>query len=92
MAAKKPPPKLVRPPIVLVVWEDATELDSTAWVHETKHEYKASEAVIHSIGFLLDDAPGGLVLTSAWADDGAMVARREQIPRGMIRKIVRVKA
>jgi hypothetical protein len=29
---KKIPPKIIRPPLVLVQWEDATELDTTAWV------------------------------------------------------------
>jgi hypothetical protein len=81
-----------RPPIVHVVWEDATELDATAWVHETAHAYKTDEAVIHSVGFLLDDNPKGVVISSAWAEDGQMVARREQIPRGMIRTIKRLKA
>lgn len=84
--------KTARPPLILVIWEDATELDATAWVHETAHAYKPNEAIIHSIGFLLSESPHGVVISSAWSEDGQMVARREQIPRGMIRKITRLKA
>jgi hypothetical protein len=80
-----------RPPLVLVIWEDATELDVTAWVQETTHDYRADEGLMNSVGFLLHESKSGVVLTSAWAEDGQQVARREQIPRGMIRKIVRLR-
>lgn len=90
--SKKPAAKHVRPPLVLVIWEDATELDSSAWVYDAKHDYKTDEAVMHSVGFLLHESKKGVVLTPAWCEDGAQVGRRDQIPRGMIRSIVRLKA
>lgn len=88
---KKPPAKIIRPPLVLVQWEDATELDTTAWVQETEHAYRPNEAIMNTVGFLLAEDKAGLVLTSAWCEDGQCVARREQIPRGMVRSIVRLK-
>lgn len=84
--------KIARPPLVLVVWEDATELDTTAWVNETDHKYKPQEAMMHSVGFMLVETKAGVVLTGAWCEDGQTVARREQIPRGMIRKITRLRS
>lgn len=81
--------QLSRPPLVLVVWEDATELDTTAWVQETDHSYQHNGAIVTSVGFLLHESEAGIVLTSAWCED--MVGRREQIPRGMVRKITRLK-
>jgi hypothetical protein len=75
----------------MVRWEDATELDTTAWVQEVSHDYKPDEALVNSVGFLLHESDKGVVLTSAWCEGGEQVARREQIPRGMIRKIVRLK-
>lgn len=80
-----------RPPLVVVIWEDATELDTTAWVQETEHDYRPDFAIVHSVGFLLHESKAGVVLTSAWCEDGGQVARREQVPRGMIRKIVRLR-
>jgi hypothetical protein len=87
MATKKPS---LRPPLVLVQWEDATELDAGPWTHEITHEYKPDEAVMQSVGFLLHESKHGVVLTAAWSD-GGVLGRRDQIPRGMIRKIVRLR-
>lgn len=84
---KKPP---MRPPLVLIQWEDATELDTEPWTHDTKHEYRPQEAVMSSVGFLLHESKKGVVITSAWSD-GGVLGRREQIPRGMIRQIVRLR-
>jgi hypothetical protein len=91
MAAKKPPAVLSRPNLVLVIWEDATELDTEAWVRETVHDYKPDLAIVHSVGFLLNDSKLGVVISPAWCEDGQMLGRREQIPRGMIRKITVLK-
>jgi hypothetical protein len=82
---------MTRPPLVLVVWEDATELDTTAWVQDMTHDYQPDQAIVHSVGFLLHESRAGVVLTSAWCEDGQQVARREQIPKGMIRKITRLR-
>jgi hypothetical protein len=77
-----------RPPLVLVTWEDAKVLDDSAWAANKDHDYKAM--IFESVGFLLSDTPEGVILTSAWSED--MVAARDQIPRGMIVKVRKLKA
>lgn len=76
------------PPLVLVTWEDATLLDSGAWSDATEHKYKPQ--VFVSVGFLLYDGKEGVILTNAWSLD--IVAARDQIPRGMIRSVKKLKA
>jgi hypothetical protein len=75
------------PPLVLVTWEDATLLDQTAWAENRDHKY--APKLFISVGFLLYDGKEGIILTSAWSVD--TVAARDQIPRGMIRSIKRLK-
>ena len=71
--------------IVHVVWEDATELDITAWAeHEIDFEYVP--VLCHQVGFVLYDGPEGLVITNGIIENNC-VARRNQIPRGMIRSM-----
>lgn len=76
------------PPLVLVTWEDATLLDSGAWADNKDHKY--SPKLFLSVGFLLYDGPEGVILTSAYSVD--TVAARDQIPRGMVRKVQKIKA
>lgn len=75
------------PPLVLVQWEDATLLDAGPWADNKDHKYAAKMFV--SVGFLLYDGKEGVILTSAWSPD--VVAARDQIPRGMVRKVTRLK-
>lgn len=72
----------------MVEWEDATVLDDSAWCDKTEHNYKPKHFI--SVGFLLHESKQGVILTSAWSLD--MVAARDQIPKGMIRKMTRLKA
>lgn len=82
------PADLLRPPLVLVTWEDATMLDTGAWVdHPERHDYKP--VLVEQVGFLLHESDAGIILTHAWHAD--QMAPRDQIPRGMIRKITRLK-
>lgn len=76
------------PPLVLVVWEDACNLDTDAWADNNPVKYEAK--LFKQVGFLLYDGKEGVILTSAWSVD--KVAPRDQIPRGMIRKVTRLKA
>lgn len=76
------------PQLVLVEWEDASVLDSAAWADNENHNYKPKH--FFSIGFLLYDGKEGIILTSAWSQE--TVAARDQIPRGMIRKVKKLKA
>jgi len=71
--------------LVCIVWEDATELDATPWAeHDGSFVYKP--ALCKQVGFVLYDGPEGLVITNGILEDGT-VARRNQIPRGMIKNI-----
>ena len=75
--------------LVYVVWEDATELDATPWSeHEEKFVYKP--VICHQVGFVLYDGPEGLVITDG-VIEGGTVARRNQIPRSMIKKVIQLK-
>jgi hypothetical protein len=71
--------------LVYVVWEDATELDVTAWA-EHEEDFVYTPVCCKQVGFLLYDGPEGIVVTNGVIEDGT-VARRNQIPRGMIRSI-----
>lgn len=75
--------------LVLVEWEDAKLLDNeTTWVSaDTKSEY--SPLIVRQVGFVLEDSEQGLILTHALSD--AVMAPRDQIPRSMIRRIVKLK-
>lgn len=77
MTDKKPPP------LVLVEWEDATQLDSGPWADNETPAY--TPKLFQQVGFLLSDTPEGVILTHAWSDN--LVATRDQIPRGMVRSI-----
>jgi len=70
---------------VYVIWEDASELDVTAW---TEHDegFIYAPVLCTQVGFVLYDGPEGIILTEAFTSNGE-VARRNQIPRGMIRRI-----
>jgi hypothetical protein len=71
--------------LVYVVWEDATELDVSAWA-EHEEEFVYVPVLCKQVGFLLYDGPEGIVITNGVIADGT-VARRNQIPRGRIRRI-----
>jgi len=71
--------------LVYVVWEDASELDVTAWA-EHEGDFVYVPVLCKQVGFVLYDGPEGLVITNGVLDDG-VVARRNQIPRGMIRRV-----
>ena len=71
--------------LAYVLWEDASELDTTPWAeHEEGFVY--TPIMCAQVGFILYDGEEGIVITEAVINDGT-VARRNQIPRGMIRRI-----
>lgn len=77
-----------QPPLVRVEWEDACCLDpDERWVDHKEHKYVA--LVVTSIGFLLHESKAGVIITAAWSPD--CIGPRDQIPRGMIRKLTRLK-
>ena len=80
-------PSVMTPPMVLIEWEDATLRDLGTWVDNDPIKYEHKMFV--QIGFLLADTEHGVIITSAWSPD--KIAPRDQIPKGMIRKMVYLK-
>lgn len=74
--------------IVAVTWEDAHTESEGPWVWQKEAKPLAAK-IFHQVGFLLEDTPECIVLTSAM-EPGAegLMASRERIPRGMVRSIV----
>ena len=71
--------------LAYIVWEDASELDVTPWT-EHEEDFMYSPVLCKQVGFVLYDDLEGIVLTEAVTSNG-QVAKRNQIPRGMIRRI-----
>jgi hypothetical protein len=71
--------------LAYIVWEDASELDSTAWADHPE-EFIYEPVMCKQVGFILYDGEEGVVITEAVTSNGE-VARRNQIPRGMIRRV-----
>jgi hypothetical protein len=77
----------IRPPVVLVTWEDACRRDSdVSWV-ETNPEKPTAYVpeIVASIGFLLFQSEAGLVLSDSWSADHT--GPLNQIPKGMVRAV-----
>lgn len=70
--------------LVKVVWEDACELDDTPWT--TSLNEHSGPPLVTQVGFLVEDTPAFLVLTHAYTSGGE-IARRNLIPRGMIKSV-----
>lgn len=69
--------------LVLIVWEDATSLDTGPWVE--KQEWKYSPCIVHEVGFIIHEDENGIILTNAYNED--QTGPVTQIPRGMIREV-----
>jgi hypothetical protein len=71
--------------LAYVIWEDASELDVTAWaVHEEEFVYVP--VLCKQVGWVIYDGPEGIIITQAVTSNGE-IARRNQIPKQMIRSI-----
>ena len=57
--------------LVYVVWEDATELDVSAWA-EHEEEFVYVPVLCKQVGFLLYDGPEGIVITNGVIADGTV--------------------
>jgi hypothetical protein len=68
--------------LAVVEWEDACEIDSTPWEFEPE-EHTYTPYIVTQVGYVCYDGPEGIILTSAYGS--GQLARRNQIPRGMIR-------
>jgi len=71
--------------LAYIIWEDASELDVTAWT-EHEEEYLYTPVLCRQVGWVIYDGPEGIVVTQAITSNGE-VARRNQIPKQMIRSI-----
>jgi hypothetical protein len=71
--------------LAVVVWEDACEIDDTPWA-EHEEEFNYTPLLCTQVGWVLYDGPEGIVISNGMFAHGT-VARRNQIPRGMIRRI-----
>lgn len=75
--------RVFTPPLAVIEWEDASLLDVETWVDNEPVKYEPKMFV--QVGFVLYDGDEGVILTAAWSPD--KIAPRDQIPRGMIRKM-----
>lgn len=72
------------PQLVLVEWEDASQVDEGPWVQRSGAE--APTAVLFkTAGWLLELTRSHVVLTATMGDH--LMAPRDRIPRGMVRSI-----
>lgn len=71
--------------LAYIIWEDASELDVTAWT-EHEEEYNYTPVLCRQVGWVIYEGPEGIVVTQAITSNGE-VARRNQIPKQMIRSI-----
>lgn len=79
--------KTMTPPLAVVEWEDAGLIDVGPWVENEPAKYAPKMFI--QVGFVLHDGDDGVILTHAWSPD--LIAPRDQIPRGMIRKLTYIK-
>lgn len=77
-----------RPQVVHVEWEDAASHGDGPW-QDNDGEIKYEPEIIQQVGFLLADNEGGIVLTAGWNENQYFPPF--QIPRGMIKKIKKIK-
>jgi hypothetical protein len=71
--------------LAYIIWEDASELDVTAWTFQ-EEEFVYTPVLCKQVGWVVYDGPEGIVLTHAATCNGE-IARRNQIPKHMIRSI-----
>lgn len=77
------------PRLVLVEWEDASATDEHTWLdRETAAPMPA--VVFQQVGWLIEQTDSHVILTCALSDK--MMAARDRIPAGMVRKIVALSA
>lgn len=71
--------------LAYIIWEDASDLDTTAWTtHEDDFVY--TPVLCNQIGFVLYSGEEGVVVTQSYNSNGE-VSNRTQIPKGMIKQI-----
>lgn len=71
--------------LAYIIWEDASELDSTAWTFQDEG-FVYVPVLCKQVGWVVYDGPEGIILTQAITSNGE-IARRNQIPKQMIRSV-----
>ena len=71
--------------LVLVVWEDASQVDDSTWVDRASAP-KAHAVIFHQVGWLESIDETAVVLTTAVSDQ--IMAARDRIPLGMVKTIL----
>lgn len=85
-------PKVKRPPLVLVEWEDSYNGDHS-WFRLSELPKAIEPAVLYTTGFLVQEQEARVTLSMSWqempSDDGhdARLCDLFTIPRGCIRKL-----
>jgi len=74
----------MNPPLVLVTWEDASQVDDTVWV-DTATARKAEAIVFRQVGWLLEQTKQHIVLSACMGTE--IMSARDRIPMGMVRSI-----
>ena len=75
--------------LVLVVWEDAQQVDEGPWVHR-EGAAEPTAVIFHQVGFLLKLTSAEVVLTATMGEHA--MGTRDRIPAGMVRKITELVA
>ena len=65
--------------LVYVIWEDASELDVTAWA-EHEEDFQYSPVLCKQVGFVLYDGPEGLVITNGASSSCRLAKSQGLIP------------
>lgn len=85
------PDKKTRPPIVLVDWEDAYSRQN--WIDDTDIDANFLDGAYQCtmIGYLIRDHEDYIVVAARASGDHSTYGLLQRIPRGMVRKVTRLK-
>ena len=86
MSSVKKPYKMV-----LVEWEDAYSDASWHTESQVDNSFLDSSWECKNVGLLVRDEPGYMVLASRWSEINESYGHLQRIPRGMVKRIRRVK-
>jgi hypothetical protein len=76
---------MTTPRLVLVEWEDASATDESTWLARESAP-DMPPVIFQQVGWLIEQTDAHLILTCALSDK--LMAARDRIPAGMVRKIV----
>lgn len=77
------------PRLVLVEWEDASATDDQTWLARDGAP-DMPPVIFQQVGWLIEETDAHVILTCALSDK--LMAARDRIPRGMVRRIIGLNA